>query len=156
MISLDPIKQIHSKPFNLIAADAGKNCRTGKLQIARDFTRIEGAHVKIRRIAFRIKGFAATRDAEGGSQPMGSSDSAASDDAASPKSVTLRGVRLQSGFALDQVEVAYQTLGTLSARRDNAILVCHALSGTAHVAGLHPRHRASRLVGFPRRAGQGD
>jgi homoserine O-acetyltransferase len=54
------------------------------------------------------------------------------------QSATLRGVRLQSGAALDPVEVAYQTLGTLSARRDNAILVCHALSGTAHVAGLHP------------------
>jgi homoserine O-acetyltransferase len=54
------------------------------------------------------------------------------------QSVTLRGVRLQSGFTFDQVEVAYQTLGTLSPRRDNAILVCHALSGTAHVAGLHP------------------
>jgi homoserine O-acetyltransferase len=51
---------------------------------------------------------------------------------------TLRGVRTQSGFTFDQVEVAYQTLGTLSARRDNAILVCHALSGTAHLAGLQP------------------
>jgi homoserine O-acetyltransferase len=54
------------------------------------------------------------------------------------QTVTLRGVQLQSGFTFDQVEVAYQTLGTLSARRDNAILVCHALSGTAHAAGLHP------------------
>ncbi len=52
--------------------------------------------------------------------------------------VTLRGVPTQSGFKFDQVEVSYQTLGTLSAQRDNAILVCHALSGTAHVAGLHP------------------
>jgi homoserine O-acetyltransferase len=50
----------------------------------------------------------------------------------------LRAVQVQSGFTFDQVEVAYQTLGTLSAKRDNAILVCHALSGTAHVAGLHP------------------
>jgi homoserine O-acetyltransferase len=50
----------------------------------------------------------------------------------------LRGVQIQSGFTFDQVEVSYQTLGTLSARRDNAILVGHALSGTAHVAGLHP------------------
>ena len=54
------------------------------------------------------------------------------------QTVTLRGVQTQSGFTFDQVEVSYQTLGTLSAERDNAILVCHALSGTAHVAGLHP------------------
>jgi homoserine O-acetyltransferase/O-succinyltransferase len=54
------------------------------------------------------------------------------------QTATLRGVQTQSGFMFDQLEVAYQTLGTLSARRDNAILVCHALSGTAHVAGLHP------------------
>ncbi|MGD0614503.1 MAG: homoserine O-acetyltransferase, partial [Verrucomicrobiota bacterium] len=54
------------------------------------------------------------------------------------QTVRLRGVQTQSGFTFDPVEVSYQTLGTLSARRDNAILVCHALSGTAHVAGLHP------------------
>lgn len=54
------------------------------------------------------------------------------------KTITLRGVPTQSGFTFTQLEVSYQTLGTLSARRDNAILVCHALSGTAHVAGLHP------------------
>lgn len=54
------------------------------------------------------------------------------------QTVTLRGVPTQSGFTFDQVTVSYQTLGKLSARRDNAILVCHALSGTAHVAGLHP------------------
>ncbi|MGA2176513.1 MAG: homoserine O-acetyltransferase [Verrucomicrobiota bacterium] len=54
------------------------------------------------------------------------------------QTVALRGVQLQSGFTFDQVEVSYQTLGTLSPRRDNAILVCHALSGTAHAAGLHP------------------
>src|ERR1035438_1246687 len=54
------------------------------------------------------------------------------------QNATLRAVQIQSGFTFDQVEVAYQTLGTLSAKRDNAILVCHALSGTAHIAGLHP------------------
>jgi homoserine O-acetyltransferase len=52
------------------------------------------------------------------------------------QTVTLRGVQIQSGFTFDRVEVSYQTLGKLSARRDNAILVCHALSGTAQVAGL--------------------
>jgi homoserine O-acetyltransferase len=54
------------------------------------------------------------------------------------QTVTLRNVQIQSGFTFDQVQVSYQTLGTLSPRRDNAILVCHALSGTAHTAGLHP------------------
>jgi homoserine O-acetyltransferase len=54
------------------------------------------------------------------------------------QTLTLRGVKIQSGFTFDQIQVCYQTLGKLSARRDNAILVCHALSGTAHVAGLNP------------------
>jgi len=54
------------------------------------------------------------------------------------RTVALGGMKTPSGFTFDQVEVSYQTLGTLSARRDNAILVCHALSGSAHVAGLHP------------------
>ena len=53
--------------------------------------------------------------------------------------LSLAGVRTESGFAFDQVDVAYQTLGTLSPVRDNAILVCHALSGDAHVAGMNPK-----------------
>lgn len=44
---------------------------------------------------------------------------------------------LQSGRILGPVEVAYETYGTLSPGRDNAILVCHALSGDHHVAGVH-------------------
>jgi homoserine O-acetyltransferase len=49
--------------------------------------------------------------------------------------VTLPGISTQSGFRFDNVQVSFQTLGTLSPARDNAILVCHGLSGTAHVAG---------------------
>lgn len=44
---------------------------------------------------------------------------------------------LQSGRILGPVEVAYETYGTLSPERDNAVLVCHALSGDHHVAGVH-------------------
>ena len=54
------------------------------------------------------------------------------------ETVTLPGLRTQSGFTFEQVDVAYQTLGTLSPARDNAILICPALTGDAHVAGADP------------------
>ncbi len=45
-------------------------------------------------------------------------------------------VRLDCGRELHPVRVAYETYGTLSPQRDNVILVCHALSGDAHAAGV--------------------
>jgi homoserine O-acetyltransferase/O-succinyltransferase len=45
-------------------------------------------------------------------------------------------VRLDCGRELHSIRVAYETYGTLSPRRDNVILVCHALSGDAHAAGF--------------------
>jgi homoserine O-acetyltransferase len=44
---------------------------------------------------------------------------------------------LESGRRLGPITLAYETYGTLSEARDNAVLVCHALSGDAHVAGRH-------------------
>ncbi|MGR6918244.1 homoserine O-acetyltransferase MetX [[Actinomadura] parvosata] len=45
-------------------------------------------------------------------------------------------VPLDCGREVHPVRVAYETYGTLSPRRDNVVLVCHALSGDAHAAGL--------------------
>ena len=44
-------------------------------------------------------------------------------------------LELDCGVTLAPVEVAYETYGTLSPARNNAILVLHAFSGDAHAAG---------------------
>lgn len=57
--------------------------------------------------------------------------------AAASGAVTLtleEAVRLTGGRTLEDVEVAYETFGTLDPDGGNAVLVCHALSGDAHVA----------------------
>jgi homoserine O-acetyltransferase len=41
---------------------------------------------------------------------------------------------LELGGQLDSITVAYETYGTLNARKDNAVMICHALSGDSHVA----------------------
>jgi homoserine O-acetyltransferase len=45
----------------------------------------------------------------------------------------------EAGGHLAHVEVAYETWGTLSPTRDNAVLVCHALSGDSHAIGWWDR-----------------
>jgi homoserine O-acetyltransferase len=53
--------------------------------------------------------------------------------------VKLPGFTTQSGYELKEIEVSYQTLGKLTPNKDNVILVCHALSGDAHLAGINPK-----------------
>lgn len=44
---------------------------------------------------------------------------------------------LDSGHVLNSFEMVYETYGELNADKSNAILICHALSGTHHAAGYH-------------------
>jgi homoserine O-acetyltransferase/O-succinyltransferase len=44
---------------------------------------------------------------------------------------------LKSGGVLPAYDLVYETYGTLNATASNAVLVCHALSGSHHVAGVY-------------------
>lgn len=57
------------------------------------------------------------------------------------KKVTLRGKNIfttESGYSFDELTIAYETYGKLNKEKNNVILVEHALSGSAHAAGVHP------------------
>ena len=44
---------------------------------------------------------------------------------------------LASGEVLDEFELVYETYGALQPDGNNAVLICHALSGNHHAAGFH-------------------
>src|SRR2546421_2313653 len=46
-------------------------------------------------------------------------------------------MRLKSGASLRAYDIAYETYGELNAARSNALLVCHALNASHHVAGFY-------------------
>jgi homoserine O-acetyltransferase/O-succinyltransferase len=46
-------------------------------------------------------------------------------------------LRLQSGASLADYTLVYETYGTLNADKSNAVLVCHALNASHHVAGKY-------------------
>jgi homoserine O-acetyltransferase len=49
-------------------------------------------------------------------------------------------LRLESGHCLGPVQITYETYGRPDEDRTNAILICHALSGDHHAAGVHTPH----------------
>ena len=51
-------------------------------------------------------------------------------------SVSLGEFEFECGRSIPELEVSYESYGEFTG--DNAVLVCHALTGSAHVAGRHP------------------
>jgi homoserine O-acetyltransferase/O-succinyltransferase len=56
----------------------------------------------------------------------------------SPQSMSFEApLALQSGASIRGYSLAYETYGTLNADKSNAVLVCHALNASHHVAGTY-------------------
>jgi len=51
-------------------------------------------------------------------------------------------ITLASGAVIDAYELVYETYGELNAERSNAVLVCHALNASHHVAGTYASNPA--------------
>jgi homoserine O-acetyltransferase/O-succinyltransferase len=45
---------------------------------------------------------------------------------------------LKSGASIRAYDLSYETYGTLNANKSNAVLICHALNASHHVAGVYP------------------
>ena len=59
--------------------------------------------------------------------------------------------KLDSGFNLKDFQIAFKAFGNLNANKDNAILICHALTGDQYVSETNPITKKdgwwSRMVG---------
>ena len=56
---------------------------------------------------------------------------------ATPESMTFEAaLPLQSGASIRGYSLSYETYGTLNADKSNAVLICHALNASHHVAGV--------------------
>jgi homoserine O-acetyltransferase len=52
-------------------------------------------------------------------------------------------IRLRGGAELASYDIAYETYGQLNAARSNAVLVCHALNASHHVAGYYENDKSN-------------
>ena len=59
--------------------------------------------------------------------------------------------KLDSDFTLNEFKIAYKTYGKLNDKKNNAVLVCHALTGDQYVTGINPISKKdgwwSKMVG---------
>ncbi len=55
---------------------------------------------------------------------------------------------LQSGASLADYTLVYETYGTLNADRSNAVLICHALNASHHVAGIYEEADGRKNTGW--------
>jgi homoserine O-acetyltransferase len=62
----------------------------------------------------------------------------------SPQSMSFpQTLALRSGASIRGYCLAYETYGTLNADKSNAVLICHALNASHHVAGVYPGQEKS-------------
>lgn len=55
-------------------------------------------------------------------------------------------LKMECGKRLTSVRVAYQTFGKLNSRKDNVVMINHALTGNAHVAGVITKDEIKQCI----------
>lgn len=64
-------------------------------------------------------------------------------------------LKLRGGATLPAYELAYETYGELNAARSNAVLVCHALNASHHVAGFYEDEKEKNVGWWDNLVGPG-